>query len=470
MLFFKKAILTFALTNSLIAPYEMPFLANNSTLSSSIDSNAKMHSSVEDDLEKMNYDLSKASNDSLLTITRSDEYVYFYFKLSKANVKRLSAVLSYVDTLNSEKLYDDKFNSFSLIIVSSSSKDNYYKAISTDEKLLTTKRIKFKSASYLNETEDEVLKVTKERIFYFDNNNVEKTIETKQIEILDPYSAYYTLSNETAAFSKKYPPATVLNYMFFDTSIDEDLEKAKDTITDVNVSYYSFYWECKLSLATSLIVSANSISTQPYENIKNNSNVYDFSESTATEKTKSIQNDESISVTHKKFYGERIYTFDCLFKTEESNDQWVIQENNAHGNKKWGLMFLATTQFNYYLQGPNYYRIQGEHVSKVKILTISYIDEGVAHKNVAVYDTYHNLVNGGYVDGDKADHEDELNDFFKMLKMITDFFNNIAAFFVNIGTWLANNPWAFYSILALILLLILSPLIGLIIDLLRRKK
>ncbi len=478
MLLFKKAILTFAISNTFLAPYEMPFLVDDSTLISSIDPNTKIHSSVENDLEKMNFDLSKAKDDSLLTITRSDEFVYFYFKLSVEEVKSIKAVISYSNTLVND-LYEDEFYSFNLDVVST--KEKIYKAVSTSENLLKTKRINVNSILY----NDNKYRFDINQTFIFNENEVSNVLVNGKIKIINPYTAYFTLKTGDNYHNKYYNAATVLNYMFFDTSIDEKLDKVTDRITDVTVNYIYKNWSCKEADATSFYYPPSNICAMSYDELKNSSFIYDFTDGEEQTKIESINEKDNISVESKYFWGTRTYHFDCLFETSKSTDEWVTETNKKNGNHRWGLMFYASTQTYHYFNSmdfnpsakikranefSSYYEFTGTHVEQVKILTISYIDDGIAYKNVAVYDTYHNLVNGGYVDSDKTNHEDELNDFFKMVKMITDFFNNIGAFFVSIGTWFANNPWAFYSILALILLLILSPLINKLINLFKRRK
>jgi len=360
-------------------------LASPKYESSSIQS--EQHSNVIDDLNKMQIDKNDYLNKQIdfITLTKDENFVYFYFYHQESiNIKNV--VLSSSDELNKDNYYiNDKFNIFyNIELVSSEA--NFYKYTLDNKELLNTNRIVIASASYNNTNFD----INQSFIF---NKELSYRDNEINIEFSKAYNRYVS-ANEIVD-GKNQNCANVLSYIFFNTSID-----IIDQITDITVKYDYYTWSAQLDYKSTLSEDADRIIIKNYDELKNDSNLKNWKQSSINQVIKSITDTDKVNVTKTTLFGKKIYNYDCLFDvSSQSSDNWIYE--NGQGNM-YGCLFNKSKQ-SYRINNGSIdfsisdevasnailtYDLKGEHVTECRILTISYIAQNNFYRNVAVYDEH----------------------------------------------------------------------------------
>lgn len=382
---------------------------------------SEQHSNVIDDLNKMQIDKNDYLNKQIdfITLTKDENFVYFYF-YHQQDINIKNVVLSSSDELNKDNYYiNDEFNIYNIELVSSEA--NFYKYTLDNKELLNTNRIVIASASYNNTNFD----INQSFIF---NKELSYRDNEINIELSKAYNRYIT-ANETVD-GKTQSCANVLSYIFFNTSIDSII----DQITDITVKYDYFTWSAQLDYNSILSADADRIITKNYDDLKNDSNLKNFKQSSINQVIKSITDTDKVNVTKTSLFGKKIYNYDCLFDvSSQASDNWLYENG---GDNMYGCLFNQSKQ-SYRINNGSFdfavsdeivsqsailtYDLKGEHVTECRILTISYIAQNNFYRNVAVYDEHKTPVD---TDPERPGNNQEQKKSF--LDKLLDFLNSIS--------------------------------------------
>lgn len=399
------------------------------------------HSNVIEDLTNMGINTSSFTENKFITVTKDENYLYLYDYNVDNNVT--DVMISYSEKKIDGVYVDESFSKKSIELVSM--QNNFYKYILPLDEIDNSNRVVIATLYYMDGSMDDV-----NMTYLFGSSLSYSEIDLK-ITLSQAYAHY--IKEPLDIFGNTYEETSVLDYIFFNTSLDNVI----DRITDVTITYEYLSWSVKESTANAIQYAPYYIvSNMTYDEIKNFDVLYDFNELYYPTQVVSINDSAVLNVEQTTLLGKKVYKYDRLFETKEYKDDDFISQYGS--DYRYGVMFHDSKQtYQYGGVGDmrindldpteQYYLLKGEHVTSARLLTISYLSEGKFYENVAVYDEHKELIPVG-PDRSGGGLLDFLNELYnEIINFINDLLNMIGVY----GQWAKIIFWAIVVIIVLVL-------------------
>lgn len=436
--------------------------------------NSKEFSSVKTDLKNLKIEQNFTSTSFItLTVGKNDANIYFYtddlISANTIDVKMATTAEKDEDGFYVKDTY------FRYVFTIVSKENNYYKAVSTNNDILSTEKIELDKITYRTATSKKDIEVQKtffpkeNRVIYEDTIKV--TSGTAKCVVIDERDWYWGIL---------IPKNEILNYYFFNLSFDDSFG-INDRITDVTISYDYFDWSAKLGWLVYDLNKGFNYVANTYEHFKKSNWYSSYKES--IKKSQTVRIDESSGFSRVKHHmiGKTTYKFNGLFDTatESENNKYVKKYKDSY---KWGCLFFhsqnkITSPFNgdpdatsnifgvisnLYQKRYGDRTVSGTAVENVILLQISFYKDGVYYQNVSVVDEKHKVnYDGKYKYPDTSSESEKDGDWLDdLIKAIINFFKSIPAFFI-------KYKWLLYVVIGVIVFLLIAPILTTLINLIK---